>query len=263
MAHERLRFPVLLNNTNHSEETVYQPIFSDQGYGTHFGLFANFKGKPVDDGYHLDGMEIKIQGYTGDVTLGITKVLGHREKALPDQFKLTGFSTGRLIKLYVLLQAFNHNSIANYPEKIATGDAKGDGGEENQEAAASPSLNLLLRHGDVVEVTVLYEPVANEISQIKEDPDTRNTYSLFADPKFLFRDGEEIGWLTGAKEKMEIIELAKKEGLDAAIALADSRELHSFVAESFTEEDLEDRLFGAIGGGRPCKMKLSDVYILR
>lgn len=256
MAHERLRFPLVLNRDgkgNIENEFVFEPIYSDIIYGTHYGIYADFKGKVNSNSklkYEVDAMEFRIQNYTGDITIGFSKVLGYRIKELEEGFGIEGFSTGRLIKIYMLLQGFNSKFYDTLPS------------QNQDKGKPSDELGLDLFQGDVIEVNVFYEPVDNKYSRINETPETRNDECLFADPLYLVRDGEEIGLLRNTQEKIKMIEIIKEKGLDEGLREAWSENLDTLSNDSVKRGDKEEMVFGAIGGGRACKMKLSDVYIL-
>ncbi|WP_422348815.1 hypothetical protein [Flagellimonas sp.] len=258
MAHERLRFPLVLNRQLISEskvEYVFEPIYSDIQYGTHFGIYGDFIGE-IDDngktGFLVEKMNFRLQNYTGDITMGIKKVVDYKDKKLPSNFMLEGFSTGRLIKIYMILQGFNKEFKGSLPEEPIEGEP------------IPPALNLKLYQGDVIEVVVFYEHVDNKYSKILEkDSEIRNNECLFADPLYLYRDGEEVGLLKDSQTRIELINALKEEdGLNKAKRMAKEKNITQMLNESYVEGDEEDLIFAAIGAGRPCKMKLSDVYIL-
>lgn len=251
MAHEKLRFPLVLNSQKKADslgDFTYSPLYSDMAYGSHYAIYADFNGHisiKGKSGFLVDSIDFRLQNFAGHTAVGITKVVGYKEKNLDEAFRIKGFSTGRLIKFYLILQGLNCNFQTSLPHK---------GQDDTNEG---PSLGLELFQGDVIEVGVFYESVNNDFSKIYESPEVRNKSCLFADPYYLYRDGEEIELKKDALKKAEIIQLMKEKGLDAAISQA---KLGGWGNK--TKEGTDDIIFEALGGARVCKMKLSDVYIL-
>jgi len=229
MAHERLRFNIVLkeendDNINKVTNTSYDPIYSDIKYNTHFGVFANFTGKKQGDDFMVNHVNFLLQNYTGEVSIGLNSVIGIKTDDLiddSDDYFVNGFSSGRSIKIFLLLQGLSNNFEASHQEPF------------------------LLKQGDFVEVITLMEPVNNSLSKFEENADVRNNESLFADSEYLFRDGEEIVVLERAKHIKTILSKIKEEGYNALL-LNDAGEV---------------KINPQRGGFRKCKMKVSDVYI--
>ena len=231
MAHERLRFNINLkekneDNNNLITNTSYDPIYSDIKYNTHFSVFANFTGKKNNDGFRVDSINFLIQNYTGDITIGLKKVIGINTDGViddSDEYFVPGFSTGKHIKIFVQLQAINTSKKFSYNEE-----------------------SIQFNQGDFVEVITLIEPIDNSISKIDESNEERNRACLFVDSEYMHRDGEEIVVNKKASAIKELLELIEAHGY-SAIPLNSAGEIDFNINE--------------LRPGRRCKMKVSDVYI--
>ncbi len=231
MAHERLRFNIILkekneNDTNKVNNTSYDPIYSDSKYNTHFGIFGNFSGEKKDDGFEVKEINFLLQNYTGEVTIGLNSVIGIKtDDVFPksDEYYVEGFSSGRHIKIFLLLQGLSNNFECKYSEP------------------------LLLKQGDFVEVITLMEPINNTISKIDEYAGTRQNECLFVDKEYMYRDGEEIGLLEEAKYIKNILSKIEEHGHEA-LQLSTSGEIKIITENHWAQN-------------RRCKMKVSDVYV--
>lgn len=230
MAHERLRFNIILkekneNDTNKINNTSYDPIYSDSKYNTHFGIFGNFTGKKQGDDFIVNEINFLLQNYTGEVTVGLKSVIGIKTDDMfptSDEYYVEGFSSGRHIKIFLLLQGLSNNFECKHSEPF------------------------LLKQGDFVEVITLIEPINNTITKIDEYAGIREKECLFIDKEYMYRDGEEIGVLEEAKSIKTILSKIKEHGYEA-LQLNDSGEIQiNPVSHRFD---------------RRCKMKVSDVYI--
>ncbi len=238
MAHENLRFNLMLRNGKDplaGTQATLNPVYSDQAYGTQYGLFAEFKPKNLDkvykDSFDVGELSMRIQNYSGAITLGITKISKIYIKELDEdndmnEFKIDGFSK-RHLKLLVILQPLNNTF-------------------ENSETFSEENP-LTLHHGDLLEVVVYYLPAKNKFSNI--DAQDKND-ALFVDHKYQVRDGEEIYNRDDMHKLREWVTIENAEnGIRVII------DKHS--------EDKSEKLFdvGRVGDPR-CKQKMSDIYIV-
>lgn len=233
MAHERLRFNIILkekdeSNDNKTTNTSYDPIYSDTKYNTHYGIFANFTGKKVTNGFKVNSLNFLLQNYTGEVSIGIKKVIEVKTDDLinpSNDYYVENFSSGRHIKIFIILQGLSNNFTHDYE------------GEP-----------FILKNGDFVEVIPLFAPVDNSFSMVNEEfGDVINENCLFADSEYMIRDGENI--ILHKKTSSVINKLNKlmKNGL-SALHLDENGNV-ILIAETH-------------GPSRPCKMIVSDVYIM-
>jgi len=229
MAHERLRFNIILKEENDDDQnkvtnTSYDPIYSDIKYNTHFGIFANFTGKKQGEDFMVNKINFLLQNYSGEVTIGLNCVIGIKKDDHiddSDDYFVNGFSSGRHIKIFLLLQGLSNNFEASHQEPF------------------------LLKQGDFIEVITIMEPIENKLSKIDEYADVRNCETLFVDSEYMFRDGEEVVVLERAKHIKTILSKIEEEGYHA-LQLNDAGEV---------------KINSQSAGFRICKMKVSDVYI--
>lgn len=224
MAHEKLRFNILLKNKDlNNNNSANDPIYSDTKYGTHYSIYAKIIGtKTVDpkgkDCFKVDSMNFYIQNFSGSVTLGITKVVGIESRVLNDDFNIKGFSSGRHLKCLLIMQGFNNDFSYDFKPQNNNGG--------------------ILYEGDLLEIEVVFEAIENKISSAREtDQDLRDNLTLYVDTEFMERDGESIVFLKGGEHKMKAID--------------DLKNGHKSYDEFKT----------ILGPSRECKMKMSDIYI--
>lgn len=241
MSHEKLRFNILLKDQTEKEaknnSSSYDPVYSDIKYNTHYGIFANFIGKKTKDDnnreyYNLEKILFKVQNYTGEVTLGITEIHGIKEEELNVDLRIKNFSTGRLLKVFIFMKGLNNN----FDKELSSFDKK-------------TTLNEKLYEGDTLEIIVIFEHIDNTFTKIQEEPKIRNENTIFVDPEFMLRDGEEIDLLRETRNKIERINKFKELGM------------RFFENENEQEKMLNKIVFSSVGGSRFCKMKISDLYI--
>lgn len=228
MAHEKLRFNILLkDNESNCEKSARDPIYSAMNYGTHYSIYANIKGKKRKNNkgvhcFHVDSIEFYIQNFSGSVTIGITKFIGFEIENLNDDFKIEGFSSGRHLKGTMVFQGMSSNFFYNYPNPNQT------------------VKKLVLYHGDLLEFEVFFLPIENLISRVRDPSDTsRDKNTLYVDTEFMERDGENIVFLENAEQRIEDVDNLLKKG-------------------TVTNNDTN---IVKRGPSRPCKMKMSDIYL--
>ncbi|WP_432413013.1 hypothetical protein [Rasiella sp. SM2506] len=238
MAHENLRFNLMLRSGTdplYGTQATLNPVYSDQAYGTQYGLFADFKPKDMDkvykDFFDVGELSMRIQNYSGAITLGITKISTVYIKEFDEnnemnEFKIDGFSK-RHIKLFVILQSLNNSFEAS--ETI------------------SDKEPLTLYNGDLLEILVQYLPAENKFSNIDN---VEKNDAFFVDHKYQVRDGEEISNRDDTHELREVIAIT-----NAASGIR--------VITTNNSEDLDEKLLdvGRVGDPR-CKQKMSDIYIV-
>lgn len=227
MAHENLRFNVLLSEDNSTlaEPLQYSPIFSDTKYGTHYGLFANFRGSKTNNRtFRIAQIELLLQNYTGGISIGISHILGIHINERPPQRYLEKHQKGKWVQLFVCLQGLS----AHYGKKLDLADAE-----------------LELTEGDILEVVAVFEPVSNAYSKIDEPLERRNAETLFADPDYLERDGEDI--------RLLVPKIAFREELQRLIE-------RGFKVTTESTHDFKKE-FSTIGDDKFCRMKVSNVVI--
>ncbi len=261
MAHENLRFNLILRRSTTATfgtSSSLNPIYSDQAYGTHYGLFGDFKTNPSSEENYTtiigpDGEEVEkpcfdvkkiaiiLQNYTGSVSIGVTKILGVHIKEAPEEFKVNNFSTGRLIQLYVSLQALSNKYDADI-------DLEANG------------KSLVLIEGDMLEVIVAYNAVKNEYSGI-DDPE-RNKNALFVDEKYMWRDGEEVLVDQDLVEYRRTLGHLHTAGFFLSNELNPSEDSNDAVAGDANTESPQGHNIVSRPGDPRCKMKVSDIYII-
>ena len=224
MAHEKLRFNILLKNKDQiNNNSANDPIYSDTKYGTHYSIYAKIAGiKGVDakgkDCFKVDSMNFYVQNFSGPVTLGITKVVGIESKILSEDFSIKGFSSGRHLKCLIIMQGLNTDF--------------------NYEYSPQKDIGTILYNGDLLEIEVVFEAITNTISRVREtNQNVRDNTTLFVDTEFMERDGESIVFINGGEMKMKAIDELKNGN------------------KNYTE------FISILGPSRPCKMKMSDIYI--
>jgi hypothetical protein len=149
----------------------WQPIYAHKHYGTLFLIYAKFLGKKVKEGFEVDRVQLYIQNYEGEVTLGFTQYaeLNDMQIEANDPDIDPRYPNRKKYKLSIGLQALNtENVIRNY----------------------RTMERVVLQQGDVIMTQPFFLPVANAISRIF-DGDHINK-SLFVDPVFMKRDGDEV-----------------------------------------------------------------------
>lgn len=235
MSHKTLRFNVILDEKNKGKDgndhTSFDPIYTERRYNTHYGLYANFVGTKDGKKFKVSGVELELQNYTGIISIGISKFLGFRDGELDGSDMVPNFSTGRHIRMYVLLQALN----SNFKPEIFT---------KNPETGQQ--LDYALEEGDMIEVIALFEPVSDTYSNLYSDPNTMGENSLIADEEFTFRNGETIEFRHNGEEKRDLIQNIHENGLTAL--------------DGFSSQGIAG-IFGGIGGSDWCRMAISDVYV--
>jgi len=224
MAHEKLRFNILLKNKDlNNNNSANDPIYSDTKYGTHYSIYAKIIGTKTKDAkgiecFEVDAMNFYIQNFSGPVTLGITKVVGIESLVLSDDYKIEGFSSGRHLKCILIMQGFNNDFSYKYKP-------------QNNKGA-------VLYEGDLLEIEVVFEAIENKISRVREtDIVLRDSLTLYVDTEYMERDGESIVFLEGGEHKMKAVD--------------DLKNGHKPYKEFKT----------ILGPSRECKMKMSDIYI--
>ncbi len=243
MAHENLRFNLILRNGNtptSNSQSSYNPIYTDQYYGTHFGLFADFKPKDTNEVYNKEfevgKIAMKLQNYSGAVTLGISSIISLEIKDAEEEFIVKDFSTGRLIELSVCLQALN-NSF------------------EKSVDLAQEQKSFTFKEGDILNVKVFIKPIDSELSGI--DDENRNTNSLFVDENYMIRDGEEINVLD-KNDLRDAIKTMESTGFSII-----PKDTSSFTSEKIDSINRLKDILEILGGAdRRCKLRNSDIYIL-
>jgi hypothetical protein len=236
MSHENLRFNLLLRSGNDplsNTQASLNPVYSDQAFGTQYGIFAHFKPKDTEkvykDTFDVGVIHMRLQNYSGAVTLGISKISSvtiSKFDKKDNSLKIDDF-TKRHIKLAVILQPLSNTFEAS--EKIT---------EEEP---------LTLAHGDLLEVSVHYLPADTKFSCID---DATKEKAIFVDHKYQVRDGEVIS----NRSEMHTY----REMLTTANSSSGLRVINN------TKESIADALPVLIGppGDPKCKQKNSDIYIL-
>ncbi|MAN59962.1 MAG: hypothetical protein CMC08_09035 [Flavobacteriaceae bacterium] len=227
MAHENLRFNLHLSENKSPSTTPlsFGPIYSDTKYGSHYGLFANVQGRKLGGtAFEVSKIELFLQNYTGSVTIGISHILGiHVSEAIPADYK-TRKEGGRFVQLFVCLQG------------LSTAFGKSVTLSENE---------LVLTEANLLEVIIVFEPVANQFSMIDEPIEKRNASALFADPEYLERDGEDI------------FEIPAKADFRAQLNDLIQR---GFRVTTDGEQSLQKE-YKMIGDDKFCRMKVSNIII--
>lgn len=224
MAHEKLRFNIVLRNKEHNDNnSALDPVYSDTKYGTHYSVYTKIVGnKDVDaEGevcFKVDSMHFYVQNFSGPVTVGITKVVGFKSVGFMEDFNVDGFSNGRHLKGLIIMQGLNTDFSYDYtPDENYAG---------------------ILYHGDLLEIEVMFEAITNTLSRVREtDQNIRDNTTVFVDTEFMERDGENIIFLPDGHARMEEVDNLKN-----------------------GEAAYED-IITVFGPSRPCKMKMSDIYI--
>lgn len=230
MAHEKLRFNILLkDNESNCLKSARDPIYSAMNYGTHYSIYANVIGKKRKNNkgvlcFHVDSIEFYIQNFSGSVTIGITKFIGFENENLDNDFNIEGFSSGRHLKGLMILQGLNCNFSHTYP------------------SSTQITKKLVLYHGDLLEFKVLFLPIENLISRVRDTSSTsRDENTLYVDTEYMVRDGENIVFHPNKIEAYKKI-----------------REIDGLLNGTILIKDLDKKI---LGPDRPCKMKMSDIYI--
>lgn len=242
MSHEKLRFNIILSDSKKDKEVTtnssFDPIYSDTVYNTHFSIFADFLGSFDGKKFNLRKINFLIQNYLGSVSIGISKIVGFEISIAQERDLIPNFSTGRHIKLYIILQGLSNKFEDNFPDSKEQLD------------------NFYFLEGDMLEVIPLFEPVDNSLSKINEDATTRNEEIIFSDSEYTKRDGEDIRLLDNYRDKLDLINRLKSVKKPEQIPFA----LQSSSGKSIDEKNRVD-IFGGLGGGYFCKLKISDIFI--
>jgi|GEM_PF-4142247 len=207
MAHETLRFNVLLKeNTNYGTNrqlNSLDPIYSDAHYGTQYGVFANFVGKKVNDTFEVKMVELELQNYTGAVTIGLVKSLGFVIDEADSANQIANFSSGRLIKLYVVIQALNNSSNISIPEITS-----------NEEfSLENTETQFTFVHGDILEVVPIVMPINSVYMNTEQSEVDMGSDALFADTEYSYRNGETIEITRNNYDRMKMVRRIIKDGL--------------------------------------------------
>lgn len=242
MSHETLRFNVILNKPgsqlqgpNALTHSTYDSIYSDSKYGTHFCTYANFIGLKTTSGFKVEKLNIKVQNYTGSVTIGISKFIGYTSEPLDQSLYVEGFSNhkNKHIKFYIMYQGFLKPTIKTIPKNDTDLRIAG----------------LEFEQGDFLEVISFCEPIPNCLIDIDQDPNTMGEEALFADEEYVIRNGETIEPIPNITTKKQ--DLIKDLKDDAIGIMALHKESNGDAI----------KLFVAVGGGQRCRKKISDIYI--
>lgn len=241
MAHETLRFNLILDENKIPGEqralNSFDPIYADAHYGTQYGIYANFVGKKVKEGFAVKMIELVLQNYTGAVTIGLVEVLGFKESKADPLNQISGFSSGRLIKLYVVVQALNNKRSISIPciEEERLNDWNMD---------KAPTQFIFMK-GDLLEVVPVVMPVNKAYVNLDQSDIDKGTNALFADTEYSYRNGETIEATNTQKDKLDIVIDLIDNGLDNKV----------------TPSEKEDARMAGLGGGQRCRQSLSDIYM--
>jgi hypothetical protein len=230
MAHESLRFNLVLNKSVAPDSfSSFDPIYTDLRYGTHFCVYSQFSGKVVDNNYIVDSLKLRIQNFSGSVTIGLSQLIGFTDTPLGESFQVKNFSEGKKhITLYLILQAFRK------PKDLII--QQGD----------SILKDLKFQEGDFVEIFPIFEPIPEMFNDLSQDNYTRGEKALYADDEFVIRNGETIQFRTKkSRRKSNIISDMKRNGLNQL------SEKNRKLLETYE----------GIGGGLWCRKTISDVYL--
>ncbi|HIB48992.1 MAG TPA: hypothetical protein EYN07_00205 [Flavobacteriaceae bacterium] len=256
MAHETHRFNLLLRNASHPSANgaaSLNPIFTETSHGTHYSLYAEFSprdpSKTYKHEFDVGKITVRLQNYTGAVTMGISSVVGINIYKISDkqkEFMVANFSTQRVIELVVSVQPLNSCDEV----EINLNDKE-----------------LILREGDLFETHVLHKIIDGSLSGAGRN--TMDGTPRILDEKYMWRDGEEVMMEEDIWDHKGTIEMLEKAGFFINDKMKNLMQFKSANAdEPVDEKDLKELLDVMPNSTKSrrndprCKQKTADIYIL-
>jgi hypothetical protein len=170
--------PNQMNSTEIREiESDWQSIYAGNDYGTHYLIYAKFIGKKLPKkGYQLNRVQIYLQNYSGNISIGLTEhvffeCLNRVDDDYEDPERDPRYPGRRRFQLTVGMQGFKSDSYFN----------------SNVECLGE---SIVINSNDILYVEPFFLPIENDLTEIFNPCNRRN--AKFIDEKFLERIGEDI-----------------------------------------------------------------------
>ncbi len=224
MSHEKLRFNILLKNKEQNDNnSANDPIYSDMKYGTHYSVYIKITGSQGVDADGKDCFKVEAMNFY------IQNFSGPVTLGIT---KVVGF------KSLELSDDFNIDGFSNGRHLKGLIIMQGLNTDFTYDHIPNKAIEGVLYHGDLLEIEVIFEAIGNSMSRVREtDQNIRDNTTLFVDTEFMTRDGENIIFLPDGETRLE--------------------EVDNLKSGKASYEDRKTKF----GPDRPCKMKMSDIYI--
>ncbi|MEE9361483.1 MAG: hypothetical protein V3U92_02680 [Cellulophaga sp.] len=238
--HENLKYTVRLNKKiaqcidiekqNDLGIKDWQPIFADKEYGTFYFIYGKFLGEKViaTNEFKLDRLQLYLQNFEGDVTIGITSKLYFYEQEVDSYDTDNRYPDRRQYGLFIILQAYNNN--------LSTV-------RDNDIIFPTNNMDVKLKRGDILVTRVFFRPVSIEIKNGGNQNSNKDNDFVVLDRLFEKRDGDSIAKIK-AQSEIEIRELVE----NGIMSQNDFDE----ISESISEENIE-----IMGARRRCSPIIS------
>lgn len=170
--HERLKFKIdLSEERGQHQDWGYQPVFSEEQYGTHYVINARFEGTQGTGGaLNLDNIHFYLQNYTGGVTVGLENLSFVEECTTRYPYLVEPFyPESKVYKITLFARGFNTN--LRHSHQI------------------TDTLNVI-KPGDILVTEVAYLPITKKLT-FWDDSASYNQ-APYVDPIYQDRDGEDV-----------------------------------------------------------------------